>query len=373
MNARAVGLLGLALAGCFEVATPKGAHFLCRADADCPPGDVCDVRPGEDGCCVPAAERASLEAPNPTALRCGRCADPRGAGRESEGCRPRFSSLAAGDATTCGLVAEGGGLKDAVLCLGAAADNVTRWYRGTGGGPLLSAFTVSGDILCGIEATATRQLTCRRLTSADGAELLDAEARQWAPNDEVSVAGSHVCGRSGSQLRCFPLSIDAAPPGGLDPNVAWKSVVAGAAADCGINDKGVVRCWPTPPAGMPLDLNAEVMKRSSTVGCRLLQGKLNCWAETDEGKPLAALVIPEDGAMFGALAVGDTLVCALPAGGGSPVRCWSVGPLAGVSVESGVEALAAGKAHACASYADVKIRCWGVYDQSQAPPVFPAQ
>jgi hypothetical protein len=370
MSLRVACLLALQLAGCFVLDRPAGLQVLCGADSDCPSGLVCS-RPTADaaGCCVTPETVASFAEANPTTLVCRSwCADPRLTPDAAGGCAPSFSALAAADDSSCGLVRSESGEPGALYCWGAAAANVTRWYHRPGPHPRFSRIEAKGGILCGLDALDA-SLQCFNLAYAEGTGLLGDDARK-APFTDLSMADDHVCGlTTAGAAVCLPTKPEAVVPAPLPAPPAWKSLAAGTGSDCGLDELGNIACWPARPPEL-LAAVADRLARSSTAGCSLIAGTLQCWAESEAGKTLVQAVQPESGATFASVAVGGELVCALPQDPARPPACWASAATA-TPEETGFGSLTVGRAHACALRANGSAFCWGANDAGQAPGSFP--
>ncbi len=186
------------------------------------------------------------------------------------------------------------------------------------------------------------------------------------------------------------------------PAVALGPVVsAGAVHTCAADSQGSAYCWGDNSAGQLGDgvigaaLKFDVTGLASggaaiaagqTHACAVTNaGRVLCWGNNDAGQlgdgtitsrstpaPVAGLADARS------LALGLGFSCALTAAGG--VRCWGVNsggqlgdgtltkrptPVDVVGLSSGVRAIAAGDAHACALMSAGAVKCWGRNDRGQ--------
>lgn len=142
---------------------------------------------------------------------------------------------------------------------------------------------------------------------------------------------------------------------------------------CTLSRAGHVACWGEQGPTVQLDDVVELAGRMGTSCARRRAGDVWCWGDgregqlgdgSDRGTDAPAVAIPgiTDAT---ALAVGDTLACAVRAGG----RLWCWGRLAAEARQpirrpwqvaaSGIAAVAIGGSHACALRSDGRVACWG--------------
>ena len=189
----------------------------------------------------------------------------------------------------------------------------------------------------------------------------------------------------------------AVPLGVIDLDHGYVSVSSGEAHACALNESGGLRCWGLNGGGrlgidgieqsdIPIDvegLTSGVIQVSapSLHTCALMEtGGVKCWGSNFDGEVGDGTTInrytPVDvinlSSNVTAISIGWRYSCALTTSGG--IKCWglnSTGQLGDGSVknrlkpvdvdglESGVIAISAGGAHACALLETGKVRCWG--------------
>lgn len=187
------------------------------------------------------------------------------------------------------------------------------------------------------------------------------------------------------------------------PQAQSVLIAGGGNHTCALSGDGGVKCWGSNQSGQlgngtwtdsssPVavaNLGGDIIAVAAggRHSCALdAQGSLQCWGANDQGqlgdgasgaKPTPVNV---NGMGHGILAIvaGDQFSCALNVQGG--VLCWggneqgqlgngkstgSLEPVAVYGLETGISAIAAGGAHACALTSGGGVKCWGANDYGQ--------
>lgn len=236
----------------------------------------------------------------------------------------KISTLAAGGGSTCRIDGSSGALS----CWGM--NDFGQLGSGTAGGSSATAQTVS--------LGAGRKATAVALGVDHACAILD--------DQSVTCWGSNAQGQIGQ-----PANLNANPTPTLVPGLKAQALSLGIEHSCAITLTGAVQCWGSNSKGQ-LGVPATQLTQSATP--QIIGGLSN----------------------IKALVSGYNFVCALTQG--STVQCWgdnqsgqlgnastidSAAPVAAGSL-SGVQALAAGAYHACAT-TGTAVSCWGRNDQGQ--------
>ena len=235
-----------------------------------------------------------------------------------------LSTLAAGGGSTCRIDGSSGALS----CWGM--NDFGQLGSGTAGGSSATAQTVS--------LGAGRKATAVALGVDHTCAILD--------DQSVACWGSNAQGQIGQ-----PANLNANPTPTLVPGLKAQALSLGIEHSCAVTLTGSVQCWGSNSKGQ-LGVPATQLTQSATP--QIIGGLSN----------------------IKALVSGFNFVCALTQG--STVQCWgdnqsgqlgnastidSAAPVAAGSL-SGVQALAAGAYHACAT-TGTAVSCWGRNDQGQ--------
>ncbi len=235
-----------------------------------------------------------------------------------------------------------------------------------------------------VEVDAGHRTTCARRANGSvscwgglGAPSFD----DFVTIDVVDTIARHACGvRDGGQLHCWGLSPD---HGGQQPTGAFRDVSAGWNRNCAVRESGALVCWDSestdatdPPRG---DDFVEVEVGFWQSCARRASGEVVCWGEQSTPYPadqsFASLDVAGDGTC--ALTNAGQVVCRgsidtprwlsgvarIDAHGAT--LCWLTSEHTGRcnnaiedSPTSDLEAVSAGKYHACSLRPDGRVSCW---------------
>jgi alpha-tubulin suppressor-like RCC1 family protein len=230
----------------------------------------------------------------------------------------------------------------------------------------------------------------------------------------AAAGAAHTCvgATISASVLCFGLNVDGqlgngtlGGSGGPDkvPSLLGrtKSLTAGGAHTCAIDDSGEVWCWGrgdegqlgdglgiehATPTGVALNSGAaaEAITAGAAHTCVLAGGRVLCWGRNADGQlgaplpaPLLAPRLVSRLAEARAVAAGARHTCAI--GADATVSCWGANesgqlgngtfdpsnipvPVTGLT---DIQAIAGGGAHACARRADGTIWCWGANTSGQ--------
>jgi alpha-tubulin suppressor-like RCC1 family protein len=287
------------------------------------------------------------------------------------------AAVAVGGGTSCALVSGG-----AVECWGF---NQTG-QLGNGNASLYS--TAVPQKVAGLSATSVSVgMSSACAVTAEGAvQCWGSNALGLLGSDTGrSVCGSAPCSPS-------PIALTSLGTGIKAVSVGWTSA-------CAVTAESAVKCWGSNSYGQlgvappnvtsstaPLEVAGVHGVSSVSVGanfaCALtVGGEVDCWGDNGKGQlgggsldPTSPTPIQVSGLSSGVVAIsaGGASACALQTGGG--VVCWganNVGqlgdgsktlrrvPVQVIGLGSGVRAISAGTATVCALMLDGGVRCWG--------------
>jgi alpha-tubulin suppressor-like RCC1 family protein len=192
----------------------------------------------------------------------------------------------------------------------------------------------------------------------DGEDGEDADTG-WGPDWVLVTTGdAHACGLTSTGLIDCWLREGVPDKTGLAsaPSGLFKSVSAGAASSCAIDEAGSAVCWGNNAWGQaspPTRTDLQIVLTQELISCALTDsGSAECWgymAESSAGP-------------YTQIALSNSATCALTDPGGEIV-CWGDGSDDVLSPPAGVfTSLAGGPGHLCAVANDGSIACWGDSD-----------
>ena len=258
-----------------------------------------------------------------------------------------FTSVSAGDDTSCGIRTNGG----PTVC----------WGRNLLPDGAYGPFGL-GSVAAGWQHSCTRTAAGVPRCWGDNTEGQTSATTGTAAELEVGERNTCALGAAGA-VQCWGRNVEAQ---GTPPVGPFKALRMAPYGGCALRPNGTIACWglnnygqATPPAGTFRAVDAGYFHACAVNAA----GAAQCWGLDGDGQ----LAVP--GAVYRDVAVGDYHSCGLTQEG--QIVCWGrndVGQATPPSSAGEFRALAVGRFHGCAIRDNGTLACWGANEAGQATP-----